>query len=271
MAKRKFKIRKLTKRGKRNLLIGLLVGLSVLLTLGGALAVFNHFKPNEDGYREIAPVWHIGAIDEETGKIVESNESLYCEINTEELESVKFTLDFDNNIEYTLFGYYLEDEELSFDGEYFTLSESTIYTVQGNDSDVIRVVITPVVEDGEEPVKLNVFNMYNYTKQLTIQVKDLPTEEETEEVVYKTMDITCIGTGCSETITVKYLDGMTWAELVEINDELITRDDAENVYIISGGYYHRIQSASNGNSVFLNSTFDPTYNSYNTSMIGAVN
>ena len=155
--------------------IGTLLGIGALI-----FGLINTFSTDDEGYREIHPVWHIGAVDVETGKIVESNESLYCEINTEELESVKFTLDFDNNISYDIFSYTTVEDELTFDfSNYY--GENYLFIPSDNESVMIRVVITPLVED-EEPVKLNVFNMYKYYNQLTIQVKDLPVEE-TEEIV----------------------------------------------------------------------------------------
>lgn len=106
--------------------------------------------------------WGIGTVDE-GGKVVDSKKSAY----TKDLESVnglEITLDDDATVTYKVAFY---DEDKNYISVTEVLDENYDATLTPENAKYFRVVVTPYQVDGED-VKINVFNVNKYVKQLDV-------------------------------------------------------------------------------------------------------
>ena len=150
-----------TKKSKTALILSIASAVVTVLTvIGLAIGIGNSQITTE---KVTTSMYERGTITE-TGKIVESNESLILE-DMKTVSSLKIELDEETaSITYKV-AFYDEDEKfisltdsMAEDFEIVNIPENAKY---------FRVVITPNQVDGET-VKLNVFNIDKYAKQLTV-------------------------------------------------------------------------------------------------------
>ena len=134
--------------------------LTIITVLGISVGIHN---ANVTSEKLTASDYTIGAINND-GKIVESKLSLYSDLETVDGLEIKFD-EKQSNITYKVAFY---DK----DGEFISMTEDLngdfdVTTIPEN-ADSFRVVITPNPVD-DEAVKLNVFNMGKYIKQITVK------------------------------------------------------------------------------------------------------
>lgn len=151
---------------KRNTIGLVALVLSVVALLS---AIFGVFTPRSatSGDEIGLFAWQLGTVGDD-GKIDESKESIV----TKDLYAVKdmeISIENKADITYDLV-FYDEDEKyistLSGNSEDFDYDDASVVT----NAKYFRVIINPVVEDEDEEIKLNVFNMYQYVKQITVTV-----------------------------------------------------------------------------------------------------
>lgn len=150
-----------TKKSKAALLISVA---TLVITLITALGLILGFTNAQQTTETVTPSMYARGAISATGKIVESNESLYLE-DMQTVSSMKIELDEETaTISYKVVFY---DK----DGKFISMTESykSDYDVKGvpETAEFFRVVITPNEVDGEA-VKLNIFNTSKYAKQLTV-------------------------------------------------------------------------------------------------------
>lgn len=99
-----------------------------------------------------------------TGKISESKQNIVTK-DLLQLEDIEITLDEDATISYKVY-YYDEDEKFISASDTLT-SDYEVENV--SNAKYVRVLITPALVDGE-PAEVSVFNMGNYTSQISIVI-----------------------------------------------------------------------------------------------------
>lgn len=150
-----------TKKTKTALVVSITaIALSVITALSLLIGLGNSKVTTE----KVSPSMYERGTITETGKIIDSNESLYLE-EMQTVSSLKIEVDEETvNVTYKV-AFYDEDEE------FITLTEDKAEDFEILDvpetAKYFRVVITPNEVDGEA-VKLNIFNHDKYAKQLTI-------------------------------------------------------------------------------------------------------
>lgn len=153
----------MTKKKKSKLRFGLTI-LSLFLSIATLISVCVGLHNITTSTKDVVKTdYAIGTINE-TGKIVESKQSLYMK-DAENVDGLTIEIDEETaTITYKVAFY-------DADGKFISITES-----QENDfdttnipetADTFRVVITPYQVDGEN-VELNIFNMSKYTSQLDV-------------------------------------------------------------------------------------------------------
>lgn len=150
-----------TKKSKTALIVSIVAALLSVVTFLGLLLGIGGAQNTTETVNTF--MYTRGAITS-AGKIVESKESLYME-DMQTVSSMKIEIEDENaTITYKV-AFYDKDKK------FLSMSDST-----AEDFDILkipesscyfRVVITPNEVDGEA-VKLNIFNMGKYTKQLSV-------------------------------------------------------------------------------------------------------
>ena len=149
---------------KKNKLKFVLTIVSIILSIASLVAIIVGFRNNADTEKVTNSDYSIGTINE-TGKIVESKQSLYMK-DAETIDGLVIELDEETaTITYKVAFY---DE----DGKFISMTDSLEADFESTSipetADTFRVVITPYQVDGEN-VELNIFNMNKYTSQLEIE------------------------------------------------------------------------------------------------------
>ncbi len=134
--------------------------LTIVTVLGISVGIHN---ANVTSEKLTASDYTIGAINGD-GKIVESKLSLYSDLET--VDGLEIKVDEETStVKYQVFFYDKDGEFISttedLDGDFDT---ATI----PDGAESFRIVITPNPVD-DEAVKLNVFNMGKYIKQITVK------------------------------------------------------------------------------------------------------
>lgn len=198
------------KRNTKRTLKTIALGLLGLLVVGGVVAgISSLVSKQDDEFKTIHPSFEIGSLNE-NGKYVESKGSLYTKeaIEINKGDEIKFTLDFDGNIEYQLFYYNGNDV---FESRTDVMNVNFTHIAE-NDGCRIRVLVTPIWDEDVDVEKrtINLFTMSKYTSQLTIEFKE-----------YEPLPVTCVvreQVGQNEykdVFTFEYKEGMTWREWLE--------------------------------------------------------
>ncbi len=136
------------------------VVLSAVTTLGIIIGVKHN---NQDTVEVKNSMYEIGLITE-TGKLAESKHSAYLE-DISNIDGLVIDIDEDNaTITYKVVFYDADEKFISMTED---LTED--YDVKNNpeNAEFFRIMITPNEVDGE-PVKLSIFNLSKYTKQIDV-------------------------------------------------------------------------------------------------------
>ena len=148
---------------KKNVTIWISI-ISILLSIVTAVGIFVGLNADKQTTIDVKKSdYEIGMIAD-TGRIVDSKQSAY----TEDLMTVDgLVIEIDEEtatVTYKVAFYDAEEKFISMTGD---LSADYDSTQVPENAEFFRVMITPYAVDGE-PVKLNIFNVSKYTKQLSV-------------------------------------------------------------------------------------------------------
>ena len=149
---------------KRKLKSGLMVTAIVLLAIA-VVSLFVTVGGMKTTKKLIASDFGIGAISTETGRYVESNQSIYLE-ELYEIENAEIKLEENSTIKYKMF-FYGEDE--NFISATTALSTDFDGTSIPENAKYFRLVITPDTVDGEA-VEVTILNILRYVNQIEVTV-----------------------------------------------------------------------------------------------------
>lgn len=139
-----------------------------LLTLGAiillAVMVFSmiaNMRKNETTTLN-GSAYHIGAINVETGKVIDSKQNIYSDMRKS--GDLEITLDEDSQITYKVVFY---DEDKKFVSATSSLSDDFVKSNIPENANYFRIVITPNQIDGENVI-ITIFNMSKYTSMVKV-------------------------------------------------------------------------------------------------------
>lgn len=184
----------------RNIILGI-VG---LVTIIGAFAlVSNLIGTRDEEYKEVNVSYTLGGLDE-NGKVKDDEYSMYSEL-IDDFESVRITMDFDNQIEYQLFYY---DENNVFLDSSEVMSANSVHNRETLGKSNFRIVIRTT-----DDTKLNFINKFKYANQLKVEVI-AEKEVETLKLVIDTSYVPDEKFN-KDSVEILYEDGMTWSEWLD--------------------------------------------------------
>ena len=203
--------RKFKKLNNKKVIKTLKTILLCVLALGIVGAVYSAFnRKDKDDSKVYHGLYEIGSLDI-NGEFVDSKSSIYT-TNLIEFTELKITPDFDSNVSYKVYIYNADNELLSVSDSQIKKWESERYP----DVMYARVVITPNWDSTlkEEDKVIKFYEVYKYSKQLTINVVNSPVEILDAVIAFDRLSGT--------EFNVQYEKGMTWEEWVNSDYNTIT-------------------------------------------------
>ena len=145
--------------------------LAVILGFGVITAGVFLLKPKET--KRIHPTFHVGSIDEKTGKHVDSNIAIYSDAF--ECQGLRVEPDFSSNVKFNVF-YYRFDE--SFIKDLSVINQTENY--EAPDSDIIQYARIVIIPDGntEKDFKIRFWEVGGISKDIKVFVNSTQTPAE---------------------------------------------------------------------------------------------
>ena len=145
--------------------------LAVILGIGAITAGVFIFKPKES--KRIHPTFHVGSIDEKTGKHVDSKIAIYSDAF--ECQGLRVEPDFSSNVKFNVF-YYRFDESYIKDLSVTNQTEN----YEAPDSDIIQYARIVIIPDGntEKDFKIRFWEVGGISKDIKVFVNSTQTPAE---------------------------------------------------------------------------------------------
>ncbi len=198
------------------------VVLSILLIFGVVTAGVVLLKPKET--KRIYPVYHVGSIDDENGKYVESDDSIYSDMF--ECQGLKVVPTFKSDVNYNLYFYRFDETFV-----YSVTDKSETYEVENDDTiRYARIVITPAL-NGEniEEHKIWFWEVLGISNALKIMVN--AEQEELKNLAIVEKDESCWA-GCDHTenwVALEGIDISNVSKLALVFDSVLNKEVLKNV------------------------------------------
>lgn len=162
MYRNRFKMR----ANSRNTIMITAIVLSIVALFSGVLGIFTPRSAKEGDTIGILS-WELGTVSD-VGKLKDSDESIRMK-DMYAVKDMEITLDDKADITYDIVFYDEDKDYLStLGGKNVDFDYEDAASVSG--AKYFRVVIYPEVEDEDDEIKLNIFNMYKYVKQIKVAV-----------------------------------------------------------------------------------------------------